>query len=164
MPAFRTFEPGFRRRNSILASLAVSQRDWKEASTHLEDVLQIGTNPDEAGAIRKQLKDLAFLRKYGSPSVFSILDPDVQAPSLIAKTEPRYTKDARRSRINGDVLIWLEVDESGVPTSLQIVEGLGHGLNEKALEAVSHWRFKSATKNGARVRCGGIATVTFHLI
>ena len=101
-----------------LASLAVSARDWKEASTRLEEILQIGTDPNQTEAIRKELKALSDVRKYGSPGVFSALDPDVQVPSVIAKTDPRYTKDALKARLNGNVLVWLEVDEKGVPANL----------------------------------------------
>jgi TonB family protein len=146
-----------------LASLAMSDMDWKEAFARLEEVLQIGTDPNQTEAIRKELTNLSYVQKYGSPGVFSALDPDVQVPSVITKTDPRYTKDALKARLNGNVLVWLEVDEGGVPANLQIIEGLGHGLNDKALKAAAKWRFKAATKNGALVRCGAVITINFQI-
>jgi len=147
-----------------LAALAISQQDWKEAATRLREVLQIGTTPtNQIAAIRNTLKTLLDIQRFGSPGIFSALDPSVEPPNVIAKTDPQYTNDARNARVKGNVLVWLEVDENGFPDNLQIVEGLGHGLNEKAIKAVSQWRFKPATKDGRVVRCGAVVTINFRI-
>jgi len=44
-----------------------------------------------------------------------------------------------------------------------VIQSLGLGLNEKAIEAVRQWRFQPATKNGKPVRVAQSAEVEFHL-
>jgi protein TonB len=37
---------------------------------------------------------------------------------------------------------------------VEVVRGLGHGLDERAAEAVRQWRFHPGTKNGVPVTVG----------
>ena len=67
-----------------------------------------------------------------------------------------------RAHAEGDVSIWLEVGGNGVPANLKVIEGLGHGLDEKALQAVAKWRFKPAIKDDHPVKCAAVVTVTFE--
>jgi protein TonB len=43
------------------------------------------------------------------------------------------------------------VDQNGIPTNVRVVRGVGHGLDEKALEAVSKYRFKPSMEHGQPV-------------
>lgn len=45
----------------------------------------------------------------------------------------------------------LIVDTEGRPTTLQVINPLGHGLDEEALRAVQQWRFRPATYQGKPV-------------
>ncbi|MCU0683483.1 MAG: TonB family protein [Polyangiaceae bacterium] len=49
----------------------------------------------------------------------------------------------------------LSVDERGRITSARVLQGLGHGLDEAALEAARRARFEPAT------RCGKAVAATF---
>jgi periplasmic protein TonB len=58
----------------------------------------------------------------------------------------------------GALLIWLRVcvlsvvvGPDGLPEDIKIKRPLGHGLNEKAIEAVKQWKFDPARKNGVPV-------------
>jgi len=55
-------------------------------------------------------------------------------------------------------LLRMMIDESGVPRDLQVVRGLGLGLDQKAIEAVQQWRFKPGT-----TRCGQPVPVTANM-
>jgi TonB family protein len=46
---------------------------------------------------------------------------------------------------------------------MRIVRSLGYGLNEKAIEAVSKYRFKPAMKDGQPVPVEVNIEVNFHL-
>jgi protein TonB len=48
----------------------------------------------------------------------------------------------------GSVLLWLVVAPNGRPRNIRVQRSLGMGLDEKAIEAVSQWRFQPATLNG----------------
>ncbi|MGB6191460.1 MAG: energy transducer TonB, partial [Terracidiphilus sp.] len=70
------------------------------------------------------------------------------APVPIVTPEARYSNEARKKRISGECLISFIVDGQGMPRNPRVVKSLGHGLDENALEAVSHYRFKPALKAG----------------
>ena len=145
-----------------LAQLAIAERNWKEAGIRLQEVLEIGAGTEQGNGIRKELQTLRSLEEYGSPGVYSALDPEVKPPTVVSKTNPRYTGGGLRAHAEGDFSIWLEVGGNGVPANLKVIEGLGHGLDEKALQAVAKWRFKPAIKDDHPVKCAAVVTVTFE--
>lgn len=56
----------------------------------------------------------------------------------------RYTTEARRDSVEGRVFIQFGVLPSGIPCELEVIRGLGHGLDEEALEVVRKLRFEAA--------------------
>ena len=89
--------------------------------------------------------------------------PRVSHPTLLNKVEPSYTEEARKARVSGIVLLSLAVDPNGKPRSVAVVRGLGHGLDEKAIEAVRQWSFRAGTKDGVPVTVGIRVAVNFRL-
>ncbi len=85
-------------------------------------------------------------------------------PELIYKEEPEYSDEARKARHEGTVLIDLEVDASGRPVNLRVVRSLGLGLDEKAMAAVSHWKFRPAMAGNRAVTAPARVAVSFHLL
>jgi TonB family protein len=75
----------------------------------------------------------------------------VTPPQAVRTSTPSYTPEARMRGIKGTVTVEAEFDIDGNFTILRIVKGLGYGLDEKALEALSSWQFLPAMRNGARV-------------
>jgi TonB family protein len=71
-------------------------------------------------------------------------------PFPLRKVEPQYTEEARKARLQGAVIVLVEVSPDGTvaPDNIVIVQGLGKGLDEKAIEAVSQWIFKPAYQDG----------------
>jgi TonB family protein len=95
---------------------------------------------------------------------FPNMNPDgVTPPRLIHNTNPEFTDEARRKKIQGIVTLSLVVDSNGQPTDVQVVTPLGHGLDEKAVEAVKQWRFQPATKDGNPIAKKIAVEVNFHL-
>jgi len=88
---------------------------------------------------------------------------DARPPRLIHNVAPEFSSEARRKKIEGVVTLSLVVDTDGLPTDVQVVNPLGHGLDEKAVEAVQQWRFQPATKDGNPVAIKINAQVNFHL-
>ncbi len=78
--------------------------------------------------------------------------PRVSHPTLLNKVEPSYTEEARQARVSGIVLVSLAVDPSGKVQNVTVLTGLGHGLDEKAIEAVRQWSFRPGMKDGAKER------------
>ena len=88
----------------------------------------------------------------------------VSAPSVLFKIDPEYSEEARKAKYSGVVVLGIEVDASGRVRNLQVVKGIGLGLDERALEAVKQWRFKPGSKNGKPVNVRARIEVNFRLL
>jgi TonB family protein len=86
------------------------------------------------------------------------------APMVIYKVDPEYTEEARRAKLEGGVLLKIVVGADGVAKNIQVVRSLGLGLDEKAIEAVSRWKFRPGEKNGQPVDVTATIMVNFRLV
>ena len=87
----------------------------------------------------------------------------VSPPHATYTPDPAFSDEARKMKYQGTAVISLIVDASGTPRDIQIQRPLGMGLDEKAVEAVSTWKFKPAQKDGKPVPVQISVEVTFHL-
>jgi protein TonB len=87
----------------------------------------------------------------------------VSAPVEIYSVDPEFSDEARRAKLSGSVLVNLWVDQSGRPTHVRVLQGLGMGLDEKAIDAVRQFRFKPAMENGKPVTVELNVEVSFHI-
>jgi TonB family protein len=55
------------------------------------------------------------------------------------------------------------VDRAGNPRNFKVIQGLGYGLDEKAIEAVSQWKFRPGMKDGQTVNVAATINVSFRL-
>ena len=76
--------------------------------------------------------------------------PDLltRAPMLLAKCAPRYTDAARHAKLEGRVILYVQVYPDGRAHNIKIQRGLGLGLDAAAVNAVKEWRFSPGRKNG----------------
>ncbi len=88
----------------------------------------------------------------------------VSAPVPIRMPEPEYSEVARKARISGSVLIYAEIGTDGKPRNVRVMRGIGLGLDEKALEAVTRWLFKPGLKDGRPVVVRATFEVNFRLL
>jgi len=88
----------------------------------------------------------------------------VQPPTLLYKIDPEFSEEARKAKFSGDVQIYLWVDEHGNPSHVQVVRGVGMGLDERAIEAVRQYKFKPATQNGKPVKVDLYVNVNFTIM
>jgi TonB family protein len=90
-----------------------------------------------------------------------------QAPAteveILFKPRPAYTDEARRLKIEGEVLVEVLFTASGRVTVLRVLKGLGHGLDEAAAQAAASIRFKPAERGGMAVDSTAVARITFQL-
>jgi protein TonB len=89
---------------------------------------------------------------------------DVSAPTILTKVDPEYSEEARKAKYSGVVLLSIVVDEHGLPRDIRIVRPLGLGLDQKAIEAVQHWRFVPGRKGGHPVATQATVEVSFRLL
>ena len=88
----------------------------------------------------------------------------VSAPHLLFKVEPEYSEEARKAKWQGTVLLSVIVDEMGRPNHVKVLRSLGLGLDQKAMDAVSQWRFKPGQKDGKAVPVIATIEVNFRLL
>ena len=78
-------------------------------------------------------------------------------PKPVTVLQPAYTDDARAAQVEGKVRVEITVGPDGVVTSVRVIQGLGHGLDEAALEAAKGSTFEAGTK------CGKPIAMTFTI-
>ncbi|HTW81882.1 MAG TPA: energy transducer TonB [Terracidiphilus sp.] len=88
---------------------------------------------------------------------------DVKAPILIYAPTPEFSDEARRNKYQGICMITVVVDAQGIPRNPVVIQPLGEGLDEKALEAIPHYRFKPGMKDGHPVATRITIEVNFRL-
>ena len=87
----------------------------------------------------------------------------VSAPVVLFAPEPEFSEEARRAKVSGNVLVALQVDAQGRPTHVRILRGIGLGLDQKAIDAVSQYKFKPALENGRPVPVEMNVEVNFQI-
>lgn len=89
--------------------------------------------------------------------------PPTTPVEIISKPTPVYTPEARKLKIEGDVLLEVMFRANGQLDVQRVVRGLGHGLDEAALSAARQMRFKPAMRNGSPVDSTAVVHVVFRL-
>lgn len=86
-------------------------------------------------------------------------------PSPLASNQaPKYPPQALRSGVEGSVSVRVEVDATGVPTDVKVVERSGErsrDLDRAVTDAVRRWRFEPAMKDGKAVAGAVVVPVEF---
>ena len=88
----------------------------------------------------------------------------VTMPVPIHKVEPEYSEMARKAKMSGVVLVACIVGADGLPRNLEVLRSIGLGLDEKAIEAVSRWRFRPGVKDGQAVAVKAVIEVSFRIL
>ena len=87
----------------------------------------------------------------------------VSAPVAIFTPEAEFSDEARRAKWQGICVISVIVDAHGNPQDPRVVQTVGMGLDEKALEAVRKYKFKPAMKGSQAVPVRIGVMVNFRL-
>jgi TonB family protein len=82
---------------------------------------------------------------------------------ILSKPQPNYTEEARRRRIEGEVLLEVLFRASGEVQVLKVIRGLGHGLDESAAAAARRIRFRPARRDGVPADSTAVVRIVFQL-
>ncbi|MGB9454743.1 MAG: TonB family protein [Bryobacteraceae bacterium] len=121
---------------------------------------------EKAVSIRKALGEqvLTETKAPGAGSGVHKVGDGTSAPAVLIKGEPEYSEDARVAKYMGKVVLFVEIGPDGVPHNIRVIRGLGLGLNETAIDAVSQWKFKPGTRDGVPVTVVATIEVNFRLL
>ena len=139
----------------LLARLLRSQGRDAEADQLTRDAAKIR---QAAAAI-----DGYTLRRADMPGEFRV-GGGVSAPKLEHKVEPEYTVLARAAKYQGSVVLSIEIGPDGLAHNVRVKQGLGLGLDERAVEAIGQWKFQPAMKDGQPVTVAATIEVNFKLL
>ncbi|MFC2172425.1 TonB family protein [Acidobacteriota bacterium] len=126
--------------------------------------------PDEPEPIREiieeetfddvPISDDFFVDEPDEPPGPMLVGGDVKKPTTVKRVKPEYTEIAKALRIEGLVILRAVIAKNGDVQSVEVLKGLGYGLDEKAVEALKKWEFNPGTLNGRPVDV--IFTLTIH--
>lgn len=84
-------------------------------------------------------------------------------PIALNSPQPRYTEEARKNKIQGNVTARVLIGADGQVKQVKIVRGLPDGLDEQAIQAAYQLRFKPAMKSGQPVAYWMPVLIEFNL-
>ncbi|HWR51071.1 MAG TPA: energy transducer TonB [Bryobacteraceae bacterium] len=87
----------------------------------------------------------------------------VSAPQPIEKHNPEYTKEAKDAKIEGTVVLKVEITSEGRVENVKVEKSLRPDLDEQAIKAAETWKFKPAMKDGKPVRVQATIEINFRL-
>ncbi|HXO60837.1 MAG TPA: TonB family protein [Candidatus Acidoferrales bacterium] len=87
---------------------------------------------------------------------------DLSGPSPIKKSDPRYPPTLVNEHVEGEVVLYAVIRADGSVDSVELVRGIDQQLDANAMEALSQWKFRPATRQGAPVDLEAIVHIPFH--
>lgn len=87
----------------------------------------------------------------------------ITPPSIVREVKPVYTEEGRRRGLQGDVVMEVVVRSDGTIGNVRVLQGLGSGLDQRAIDAVRQWRFNPARRYGTPVDVMVEIAVEFRL-
>jgi len=85
------------------------------------------------------------------------------APRLLSWVAAGYTDEARAARLQGVVVLSVQIDSTGQVINSKVLRSLGLGLDENAVEASKKWKFIPLYKNGLPIPTETTIDVRFEL-
>jgi len=164
-----------------------SEGDVNEADAHFKAALAL-QDPNSTGAVtilqvysrfllkqgrQDEAKELATRAMETQKSIAAKpafdagvhkIGPGISAPVPLTRINPQYTNEARVAQLQGTALVSVEIGTDGLAHNIQVVRGLGLGLDEKAVEAIQQWIFKPGMKDGQPVPVMASIEVNFRLL
>jgi TonB family protein len=123
-----------------------------------------GTESGAFGQTNKSVKSVDFSEPalVKAQTVAAKVSP-IAPVAIQSKPAPVYTEEARRLRVEGDVVVQVVFSATGEIRIVGVVKGLGHGLDEAAVAATRQIRFTPARRDGQFVDYPATIHVVFAL-
>jgi periplasmic protein TonB len=75
--------------------------------------------------------------------------PAIPLPGSFA--DPKVSRWELPGGMQGDVIVEITIDDQGMVVNERLLQGMGHGIDEKVIAALRDWRFRPATRNGIAI-------------
>ena len=84
--------------------------------------------------------------------------------AILYKPNPPYSREGRELKLQGDVVLEVVFLASGQLQIVRVVSGLGHGMDEEAIQAAQRIRFTPAMRVGHPVDSPALLRIEFRLL
>jgi TonB family protein len=105
---------------------------------------------------------LNFSELHSSSAALRGTSTDLSGPSPIKKSDPRYPPTLVNEHVEGEVVLYAVIRADGSVDSVELVRGLDQQLDANAMEALSQWKFRPASRQGTPVDLEAIVHIPFH--
>jgi TonB family protein len=105
---------------------------------------------------------LNFSELRSSGSAPHVTSADLSGPSPIKKSDPRYPPTLINEHVEGEVVLYAVIRADGSVDSVELVRGLDAQLDANAMEALSQWKFRPASRQGTPVDLEAIVHIPFR--
>jgi TonB family protein len=117
-----------------------------------------GGNVRQAGFGDTEPAPTAKVKTAETPATPRILPAEV-----LSKPNPLYSEEARKMKIEGEVLLEVVFESGGKVRVNRVIRGLGHGLDEAAIHAAEAIHFKPAMRDGQPADSTAVLHIVFQL-
>lgn len=115
------------------------QRTKLSKRTNVLEEAEKSPNPAEAGSEQGSAYD-------------GLSSGDEVKPALpVAFQDLRISRSELPSGLQGDVIVEITIDAQGIVVAERLLQGLGHGVDERVIAVLRDWRYHPATRNGVPI-------------
>ncbi|SRR5260370_14018280 len=86
---------------------------------------------------------------FDGPAEGDEVKPALPLPGSFA--DPVVSRWELPSGLQGDVIVEITIDSEGNVVEERLLQGMGHGIDDKVIAALRDWRFRPATRNGVAI-------------
>lgn len=150
------------------AQVLARMNKGREAAEVLELALKLSHTPEQTAEVETVQKSLRqFESEQAKARRQNLVGLQIASPSgkgappgatagvsevrALYAPQPDYSEEARRARREGTCVVDFIVGLDGKTSNIVVTKRLGLGLDQKAIEAVSKWKFEPARRNGRPV-------------
>jgi TonB family protein len=123
-------------------------------------------NPPQGGGKQGVVQSSGFANQTvasDAPKKKASADSGTSQVDILSKPRPEYTAEGRALKLEGDVVIDLVFLANGSVQVNHVVSGLGHGLDESAVQAAQQIKFKPAKRDNEAVDFPARVRIEFRL-
>ena len=112
------------------------QRTTLRKRTNVLEEVENTPNPAEAGSEQGSAYD-------------GLSSGDEVKPALpVTFQDLKIYRSELPSGLQGDVIVEITIDAQGLVVAERLLQGLGHGVDERVIAVLRDWRYRPATRNG----------------
>ncbi len=115
--------------------------------------------PNLNSATGSWVLNFSELRAKSGPQVTSA---DLAGPVPIKKNDPKYPPTLINEHVEGEVVLYAVIRGDGSVDSVELVRGIDEQLDANAMEALSQWKFRPASRDGTPVDLEAIVHIPFR--